>query len=747
MMCWQSRSVFLCLAVASAWAQQRPAVVSPLGTSDYFGVSKPSLPAALAEDEHSRALIEDRLAEMRTGWVALDVDLSALEAEPGVFDFTATDALFQRYRSRGQRLLVRLVNPPGFNRDASCTADCGPADVTQFAASLRAVVRRYRGEVHAWELLPAPNRTNWPAGSGGDVPVAAVRYAELMTVAYKTVKEEDYWVRVLSGAPACRESQAACDAWRSAFLKALNGARGFDVIAIAAPANAASLGDAVREAQRAFAAAGYCQLPVWITSMSWPAADEAQEATASEAVQKAVESVQGIPEVQKIFWDRLVDDAGETSGLLRADLSMKQVFYVYGYYSGAAGFAPAPFKWSESACVVPAPDRTFHVAISATCASDSNNGLGGDCSGPNRPWKTLRRGVRGLKAGDTLLVHEGAYREVDVTVATSGAPGAPITIRAEGDVRVAGQGGGGSIFLLHGGNYSLPPVSWIVIEGFTLVGEGIWKSAGAGIDMTYTRNVTLRNNTIRGLGAGVVAPASRWALVENNIIEGNYNSHGVYFSCAHDVACSEIVVRGNLFRANLRAGLQFNAFDLTPGGKRLVQKNALVEENFFDQNASDGPSQLSVYSLQDALLRNNVMLSAAVPDSMSKAVSVWRQDPRGGQDSKNIAIVGNCMDVSTGPDGVGIYMLRGSQGLNFRGNTVVLGASSGPAVSVMEQPQSDLRSDFNRYSANEGIPLFEFLLADLQPKPVPLLADWQAATGLDANSVVGKFSCPAAPPK
>jgi parallel beta-helix repeat protein len=66
---------------------------------------------------------------------------------------------------------------------------------------------------------------------------------------------------------------------------------------------------------------------------------------------------------------------------------------------------------------------TYHVAQRASGAADGNPGT------LARPWKTLARAARHLAPGDTLILHSGVYRE-KITLAASGTPAAPITLRA-----------------------------------------------------------------------------------------------------------------------------------------------------------------------------------------------------------------------------------------------------------------------------------------------------------------------------
>ena len=69
-----------------------------------------------------------------------------------------------------------------------------------------------------------------------------------------------------------------------------------------------------------------------------------------------------------------------------------------------------------------APGATYEVAPSG---SDSGDGSAA------RPWRTLKRGIEALHAGDTLLVHGGRYEEAVVGVdLRRGTPSARITVRA-----------------------------------------------------------------------------------------------------------------------------------------------------------------------------------------------------------------------------------------------------------------------------------------------------------------------------
>jgi len=72
----------------------------------------------------------------------------------------------------------------------------------------------------------------------------------------------------------------------------------------------------------------------------------------------------------------------------------------------------------------------YHVAQKHARAADDNPGTAA------RPWKTISRAAQTLQPGDTVIVHEGLYRE-HVQPKRSGAEGAPIEYRAAEAEQVA----------------------------------------------------------------------------------------------------------------------------------------------------------------------------------------------------------------------------------------------------------------------------------------------------------------------
>ena len=88
------------------------------------------------------------------------------------------------------------------------------------------------------------------------------------------------------------------------------------------------------------------------------------------------------------------------------------------------------------------PARTFYVS---TSVSDTNDG-----KSLKTAWRTMNRGVKDLKAGDTLLVAEGVYEEGGISLNNGvgpnykkqwGKPGSPIRVMGMPGAKVVVQGG------------------------------------------------------------------------------------------------------------------------------------------------------------------------------------------------------------------------------------------------------------------------------------------------------------------
>src|SRR5438093_6932544 len=187
-------------------------------------------------------------------------------------------------------------------------------------------------------------------------------------------------------------------------------------------------------------------------------------------------------------------------------------------------------------------------------------------------WATLVHAAAVVTAGDTVHVLDGSYQGFYLT--PSGAPGSPITVKAEGS---AAQITADNPITPDGIN--LEGASHVVVDGFVVNGR----------TRTGVRAVTASFVTFRHCKLGY---NGRWGIltgfVDDFLAEGNeahhsQAEHGIYVSNS----CDRPVVRGNVIHDNHDNGLHFNGDQHTPAGHNDgVIESALVEGNVIYGNGA-----------------------------------------------------------------------------------------------------------------------------------------------------------------
>ncbi|HEV2124050.1 MAG TPA: hypothetical protein VGW38_14895, partial [Chloroflexota bacterium] len=129
------------------------------------------------------------------GWVKQQVRWSAVEIEPGRYDWAPLDQLAEHAAARGVKVLFSVVTSPSWSRWDG-TTDGPPDDLALFGGFLTELTTRYAGRVHAYEVW---NEQNFSREWGGG-RLNAGEYVELLKVAYPAIKAADPAAVVMSGA-------------------------------------------------------------------------------------------------------------------------------------------------------------------------------------------------------------------------------------------------------------------------------------------------------------------------------------------------------------------------------------------------------------------------------------------------------------------------------------------------------------------------------------------------------------------
>jgi O-antigen ligase len=153
------------------------------------------------------------MREMGIVWVRTRVLWSAIEREPGVFDWQAVDSVAAAFAAvPGVRWVPVLVGAPGFHIRAALAASprfqpltAPPEDPAAFARFARAFAARYAAQAAAYQVWDEPNIT---LGWGGDQPRPA-EYAALLEAGYTALHDADADAHVIAAAlaPTLEESQ------------------------------------------------------------------------------------------------------------------------------------------------------------------------------------------------------------------------------------------------------------------------------------------------------------------------------------------------------------------------------------------------------------------------------------------------------------------------------------------------------------------------------------------------------------
>ena len=108
--------------------------------------------------------------------------------------------------------------------------------------------------------------------------------------------------------------------------------------------------------------------------------------------------------------------------MMRSFLVTLGTTFVCGMVSGADFASHEPMRPLPRANDRPLPVGPV-LYVDAAKGNDANEGS------KARPWKTLEKSLRGLKAGDTLCLRGGTYYE-QMVPSVSGTKEAPVTIRS-----------------------------------------------------------------------------------------------------------------------------------------------------------------------------------------------------------------------------------------------------------------------------------------------------------------------------
>ncbi len=187
-----------------------PASAAPSGTATCFpapglaggGVVKGVSPGAgflyLSNSDQIAEVKAARAAGVRS--VRIDVDWSAIETSPGVFNWASTDRAIAAVTSAGMCPLGLAGFTPTWATDPADGATDShfrPKDPARFGQFVRTAALRYRSTVSAWEIWNEPNTVNFFKPRAD-----AASYTQLLRAGYTAVKGVSSSLAVISAGMA-----------------------------------------------------------------------------------------------------------------------------------------------------------------------------------------------------------------------------------------------------------------------------------------------------------------------------------------------------------------------------------------------------------------------------------------------------------------------------------------------------------------------------------------------------------------
>jgi hypothetical protein len=245
----------------------------------------------------------------------------------------------------------------------------------------------------------------------------------------------------------------------------------------------------------------------------------------------------------------------------------------------------------------------YHVA---TDGSDANPGSEAS------PLRTVQKAVDLARAGDTILVGAGLYREA-VVLRFSGGEGRPIVLKdypGEHPVIQPGELGKqppGHAVLLQAQEGYQKPIGWITIEGLEI------RYGHDGVKFYNAHDIIIRKCHIHeNWNQGILGNGNR-VLIDRNIIAGNGTDRNVAQNLLHGIYSTgtAFTITNNLIHSNTAYGIQVAAYDYKKdsmaGPEYAEAKNWLIANNTLAFNKNRAGIVIWQDGVENCVVQNNIL--------------------------------------------------------------------------------------------------------------------------------------------
>lgn len=302
--------------------------------------------------------IDSVLSTLQTSgfvYIRQPVSWATIEPTQGTFNWTTLDAVVNGANAHGLRLVVTIVDTPGWARRASELnyADAPPSDPTALANFTTALAMRYRENLNFYQFFDRPNvAERW----GGAAPSPS-EYVELLAAAFGAVRQANSEAKVLLAELDPRGTSGVLGE-DFAYIRSVydvGGAAFFDIASFQldggtrAPSDRSISPDRLNLSRaillrELMIERGDETKAIWATQFGWAATDDlSNETVADYLLEGIVRARNEWPWMGPMFSWSLVSDAQTAPfALLNSDGTAKPQFTALASYGGSEASRVAP---------------------------------------------------------------------------------------------------------------------------------------------------------------------------------------------------------------------------------------------------------------------------------------------------------------------------------------------------------------------------------------------------------------------
>ncbi len=325
---WQRIILGFCIFLLAVFIFVSPLVAKDKDLGSRFGIGAFVL-NRYQDNELDKAI--SSIKKLDATWSREEFVWSELEPIRGEWRWEIYDEKVKKLNKAGINILGLLdYSAPWATEDAKrMDSDKYPPNIVAWENYIRQVAKHYDGQVTYWEIWNEPNSPVFfrPAPD-------AQKYFELLSVAYKTIKDINPSAKIVLG------GIAGVDTTYLDQLLIFGANKYCDIVAIhpypnqfRIPPESNGLSENLKEID--IVAQKFAK-PIWITEIGWPT-DSAIGITEEKQAQFLLNAnllLVSNQNIKKIFWYNLRDDGSDPKnpednfGLLRRDYSEKPSFAV-----------------------------------------------------------------------------------------------------------------------------------------------------------------------------------------------------------------------------------------------------------------------------------------------------------------------------------------------------------------------------------------------------------------------------------